>query len=71
MSKWIGVIIGSESHEMLATIVPDNEAQLDNPRWLLMHKSDNEPIRMVKMLYEDFANYMDEQDRKALIAAKA
>ena len=35
-SEFIGVIRDAETKDILAVINPDNDVELDNPRWLLI-----------------------------------
>lgn len=70
-SKWVGMVVGSDTHQVYQTVMPDDDAQLDDPHWLLIHNQTNEPMRMIKILLVDLINSHDFPfGEEALLAAK-
>jgi hypothetical protein len=49
MSDSIGVIRDFETKQILAVINPDDDAELDNPRWLLIRAGDARAIELVRV----------------------
>lgn len=70
-SRFLGLLIGERTHAVYSIIEPDNDADLDNPRWLFMHTDKSESVQMVKLLREDYASVAgSEIDLAALLEAK-
>jgi hypothetical protein len=55
MSNWIGVLIGVESKRIYAVINPDDDTELDSPRWWLIQNELKEPVRLIRI---DRGDYM-------------
>lgn len=53
-SKFIGCIISADTGELYAVINPDNDYELDNPRWLLMRGLATDAIRLIKVPREQY-----------------
>jgi hypothetical protein len=53
-SHYIGVIVGGDSGEIYAVINPDTDRQLFNPRFWLLQNSYGEPVKLVRVLREDY-----------------
>jgi hypothetical protein len=65
MNLWVGVICGASTGRVFAVINPDEDSELDNPRWLLIKITSEmrEPLRLLKLgLHE----YMDCKSPEAL-----
>jgi hypothetical protein len=50
----IGLIFGSATGKLYAVHHPDTDAELDNPRWLLIQNDQNEPMRLLKVSMEEY-----------------
>lgn len=61
-SEFIGVIRGAGSGMVYAIVNPDADAELDNPRLLLLRGTEAEPMEMIKVPREEYmkAGSMDE-----------
>jgi translation initiation factor IF-1 len=70
MATQIGMIVGVETGRIYATVQPDRNVQLDNPRYLLMHVENEEKLMMVKVLETDFVGVETDLDRQALVEAR-
>jgi hypothetical protein len=66
-SEYVGVVRDFETKEVLAVINPDDDSELDNPRWLLI-KSGERAVELVRvprgrymsvMSMGDLANLME------------
>jgi hypothetical protein len=54
-SKFVGVVRDYETKEVLAIINPDDDAELDNPRWMLIKGGGKErAVELVRMERGDF-----------------
>jgi hypothetical protein len=64
-SEWIGVLRGVLSKRIYGVINPDDDAQLDNPRFLLIQNEEMEPVRLIRIWREDYmtATSMDDVAR--------
>jgi len=64
-SRWIGVLRGVLSKRVYAVINPDEDTQLDNPRFLLIQNEEMEPVRLVRIPRGDYmtATSMDDVAR--------
>ena len=64
-SQWIGVLRGVLSKRVYAVINPDDDGQLDNPRFLLIQNEEMEPVRLIRIPRGDYmaATSMDEVAR--------
>jgi hypothetical protein len=64
-SQWIGVLRGVLSKRIYAVINPDDDVQLDNPRFLLIQNEEMEPVRLIRIPREDYmtATSMDDVAR--------
>jgi hypothetical protein len=64
-SEWIGVLRGVLSKRIYGVINPDDDAQLDNPRFLLIQNEEMEPVRIIRIWREDYmaARSMDDVAR--------
>lgn len=60
--KFIGAIVNADTGVIYAVINPDDDSELDNPRWLLLRTGETMPMRMVKMPRDEYmaARSMDE-----------
>lgn len=65
-SEYVAVVRTLLSKKLVATLNPDDDAQLDNPRWLLIQHVDREPVALIKLKRDD---YMKCLSFKALEAA--
>lgn len=55
MSKFIGVIRNVETRQIYAVINPDNDSELDNPRWLLLKiRGKTEAIELIKVSRDEY-----------------
>lgn len=54
MSNWIGILIGVESRSIYAVINPDDDSELDSPRWWLIQNELKEPVRLIRIGREDY-----------------
>jgi hypothetical protein len=53
-SKFIGVLRSSTTGAVLAVINPDDDSELDSPRWLLMRPGQTDAIEMVRVPRGDY-----------------
>lgn len=53
-SEYIAVVRTLLSKKLVATLNPDDDAQLDNPRWLLIQHIDREPVALIKLKRDDY-----------------
>jgi hypothetical protein len=60
MSEFIGVIRNAETKEIYAVINPGSDSELDNPRWLLLKKTEGpaEAIELIKVPRGDYMGAM-------------
>jgi hypothetical protein len=50
MSNFIGVIRNAETKEIYAVVNPDQDHELDNPRWMLLKREGvSEAIELIKV----------------------
>lgn len=49
MREYIGVLRNALTGKVYAVIDPDDDKELDNPRFLMLKSADKEPIEMVKV----------------------
>lgn len=57
MNTLVGVVCGAATGQVYAVINPDDDSELDNPRWLLIKITAEmrEPLKLVKL---PLAEYM-------------
>ena len=48
-SQWVGVLRGVLSKRIYAVINPDDDVELDNPRFLLMQNEEKEPVALIRV----------------------
>jgi len=67
----VGLVVGQHTRTVYMRIDADRDEELDNPHWLKINTEDGEPVRMLKLLrneYEDALNIP--LGLQALIAAR-
>lgn len=67
MSAFIGVIVGGETGQIYAVVNPDDDAELDNPRLLLLRVAGGEPMRMVRVPRGDYMGALSMEDVAKLV----
>lgn len=67
MSPSIGVLIGAISRRVYAVINPDDEAELDNPRWLLIQNDEKEPVVLLRIARDDYMAATSIEEVAALV----
>jgi hypothetical protein len=68
MSAWIGVLIGVESKRIYAVINPDDDTELDSPRWWLIQNELKEPVRLIRIGREDYMAALSMDDVAVIVA---
>ena len=53
-SQLIGVLRGVISKRIYAVINPDDDAELDNPRFLLIQNEEKEPVALIRVSRDDY-----------------
>jgi hypothetical protein len=66
-SKYIGVIRDTETGEIFSVINPDNDSELDNPRWLLLRVTETRSMQMVRVPRGDYMGAMTTAQLAALV----
>ena len=70
-AKWLGVVIKQSSGQIMEVIDADDENDIANPQWLLIHTDDEEPLKMLWILRDDWMSALGEPyGLEALVAAK-
>lgn len=67
-SKFIGVIRDALTGRIVAVVNPDGDAELDNPRLLLLKGADPEAMQMVKVPRGDYEGSLSMDDVAKLVA---
>lgn len=59
MNTFVGLVCGALTGKVYAVINPDEDEELDNPRWLLIkiEQGQREPILLVKIELETYMSY--------------
>jgi hypothetical protein len=68
-SEYIGLIVGFQSRRVYSVYNPDDDAELDNPRLLLLTNENHEPVAMVKVLRTDYMSDLSPDHLANLVAA--
>lgn len=66
-AKFIGVIRSATTGDILAVINPDDDSELDNPRWLLL-RTVTDVIEMVKVPRGDYNKALSMDDVAKLVS---
>jgi hypothetical protein len=68
MSKFIGVVRNAITGQVLAVINPDDDAELDNPRHLLLKSGSSDPVEMIKMPRGEYMGAISTDQLAELVA---
>lgn len=74
-SEYIGCVISATTGKIVAVINPDDDSELDNPRWLLFRWSpkgesiETDAMRMVKIRRADYESKRSMVEVAAMIGA--
>jgi hypothetical protein len=67
MSEFIGVVRNAETGVVMMVINPDDDAELDNPRWLLLKTSPTIAVEMIKVRRGDYMGAMTMAELSELV----
>jgi len=65
-SQNIGVVIGANSGTVYAVVNPDDDSELDNPRWLLI-RGETEAMRLILVPRGDYEGALSMADVAQLV----
>jgi hypothetical protein len=66
---FIGVLVSADTDLTYAVINPDDDSELDNPRWLLLRGEKSDALRMVKVPRDQYMGAQSMDDLARIIAA--
>jgi hypothetical protein len=67
MSYFIGVIRNAITGQILAVVNPDDDAELDNPRHLLLKSGSSDPVEMIKVPRGEYMGLMSTDQLAELV----
>jgi hypothetical protein len=67
MSDFIGVIRNAITGQILAVINPDDDAELGNPRHLLLKSGSSDPVEMIKVPRGEYMGLMSTDQLAELV----
>lgn len=72
MADYIGLVCGATTGQIFAIINPDEDSELDNPRWLLIQiaEAQREPLTMLKMEMTEYMNCTSHDEVQTLARTK-
>jgi hypothetical protein len=67
-SQFIGVIRSASSGQVLAVVNPDEDAELNNPRLLLIRQAATDAIELIRVPRDDYMATLTLDDLAELVA---
>jgi len=67
MSEFIGAVVGANTGHVYAIVNPDNDSELDSPRFMLIRGTHTEPVMMVRIPRNEYTSALSMDDVARII----